>query len=220
MMTQGFILPTRVEPSDLNLSHSGKSGEPHLQISSDKDITISGTLAKAEAEFGCEIPEKQRAFLCYYLLSYNKKGSAEKAGYTDGSAAAARILSDAGIKEIKERYWELVAEHNEDLKHEADYMLDSITNADIADYLEDPGDGHIVLKPLEELTHGQRLAIKKIVVNGRSNGAPQVELYDRLQALEMKLKIKGIWVDKHEVDVNATSEVHTYYIPSDDREGE
>lgn len=135
------------------------------------------------------LTDKRRVFVEEYLRCWNGSEAARRAEYAYPGREAYRLLKNAEIQAlIKERVEEKAMSANEVLAHLAD-----IARFDAGQLLGKAG----VLDWDVAKDQGSTRFVKKMKWD---TGKLEIELYDRMTALEMLGKAHGLFVDRHEID--------------------
>jgi len=120
---------------------------------------------------------RQRAFVEYYLVSWNAREAATKAGYKSPEKTGWRLLYNPEIAE-------LVNERLKEMGATADEVLVRLTNqarAGLGDFLTVDANGKATLDWAAIKRAGD--VVKKISYT--RHGTPVLELYDKQRALEL-----------------------------------
>jgi len=166
-----------------------------------------------------KMTRKQAAFCCEYVIDYNATKAAIRAGFSKNGAGqtAERLLKKV---EILQYIDELEAEK----QAKRDVTIDKILAeyAKIA-FTDLPGiinysRGIMSLSDFEKLTPDQRACIKKFKIktgNPLANDPDKVpcdyveiELHDKMHALDMMGKHLGMFVERHSLDMEKTPELN------------
>ncbi len=154
------------------------------------------------------LSEKQRRFVDEYLIDLNGTQAAIRAGYSPRTAneQAARLLAKVSIQTEVKRLKAIKAEEN---KVTADRIIEElalIAFADMGDFASVNDDGAIQFKRFDQLPARGTRIIKKIKesITTLSKGddctviqtKPQLELHDKMKALELLGKHFGLFNDK------------------------
>jgi phage terminase small subunit len=154
------------------------------------------------------LTKKQRIFIDEYLKTWNGAGSARKAGYSERSVyeIAVALLANVNVrKEIDERLASSHMSANEVLQGIAD-----IARGDMGDFVDANGMG-FSLDMQEAKQRGLTKLIKKIkqktVIHSGKNDSDEdrevhdleIELYDKLSALEKIGKYHGLFSEKLDI---------------------
>jgi phage terminase small subunit len=154
------------------------------------------------------LTKKQRIFIDEYLKTWNGAGSARKAGYSERSVyeIAVALLANVNVrKEIDERLASSHMSANEVLQGIAD-----IARGDMGDFVDANGMG-FSLDMQEAKQRGLTKLIKKIkqktVIHSGKNDSDEdrevhdleIELYDKLSALEKIGKYHGLFIKKLDI---------------------
>ena len=160
---------------------------------------------------GDKINEKQQAFCREYLKDYNATQAAIRAGYSKKTAYSIgpenlnKPVIRAYLKELLDQI------KTNDLLTAERYIeeLNKFTFVDIMDFFDENHN----LKPPSELSESQSKAISSIDVthfeggeDGRATSTRiSFKLIDKLKAIELALKIKGMMNGERKDDVNTPS---------------
>jgi len=166
-----------------------------------------------------KMTRKQAAFCREYVIDYNATQAAIRAGFSKNGAAVTgdRLLRKSNISAFID---ELEAEK----QAKRDVTIDKILSeyAKIA-FTDLPGiinysRGIMSLSDFEKLTPDQRACIKKFKIK---TGKPladdpdkvpcdyvEIELHDKMHALDMMGKHLGMFIERHSVDVEKTPELN------------
>ncbi|MFC1512176.1 terminase small subunit [Candidatus Latescibacterota bacterium] len=150
---------------------------------------------------------KQRAFCEEYVKDFNGAQSAVRAGYAEKSAnrAATRLLSLDHVQSYIDELLEEIADRNDVQVDEIVQELKRIGFAKIDEFTDLKGD-ELTLKQYEKLTPDQLACIAEISKHETNQGAVTVrfKLYDKMKALEMLGRYKGMFTERREVESRDT----------------
>jgi len=144
--------------------------------------------------------DKRRVFVEEYLRCWNGTEAARRAGYAWPRREASRLLSNVDIREIVEgRIREKAMSADEVLVHLAD-----IARFDAGLLLGKAG----VIDWDKAKEQGHTRFVKKL--DWAATGGLKVEMYDKMDALELLGKHQAMWVERREVSGpgGAAIEVH------------
>lgn len=166
---------------------------------------------------------KQKKFVSEYAICLNGTEAARRAGYTGDDATlavtASRLLRNA---KVMAAYDELLKESAMSAAEVLMHLTD-IARGDLADSLNSMGG----IDPLEAKRRGKahllkRLKIKTTYVPGKSDEGDteihetEVEMYDRLRALELLGKAHRLFVDRQEITGKDGAPLIQVYLPVPD----
>ncbi len=150
------------------------------------------------------LTRKQRAFCEEYVKNFNGAQSAVRAGFAEKSAnrAATRLLSLDHVQSYLGELLEEAAERNGVQVDEIVQELKRIAFADIGEFGKITEKGELLVKRFDELLPEQRKCIAEIVRTETNQGAVsfRFKLHDKMRALEMLGKYKGMFTEKREID--------------------
>ena len=147
------------------------------------------------------LTKKQRLLCREYMIDMNGKLAAIRAGYSPKTAEqqASRLLSKVKAKKFISQ---LVAERNERLKIDSDYLLKRLTEIDqmdVADILHDNGS----IKPILEWPKIWRTSISGLDVTERLIGGDQETISVMLKKIKWPDKVKNLELIGRHVQVKA-----------------
>ena len=140
--------------------------------------------------------KKQKAFIEYYLQSWNATQAAKDAGYSKRTAYSigAQLLKNIEIEaEIQRRLDEICMKSDEVLT-----SLAEIGRTSIEDIMNIDESGHLSFNFKRAKDEGKLNLIKSIIPTAYGT---KVELHDRMKALELIGKVHGLFVDKVEHEI-------------------
>lgn len=144
------------------------------------------------------IPRHQ-SFLVSYMNDPSRVGykAAEKAGYKSKNlmVTASKILKDPRIKEIIEKYNELISSDYSELREKNIKELCLIAFADMSEFVKWKNENFHFLKT-EDMKEGFSRIIHELSI---SNGKPKIKLYNKIEAIKELNKMLGHYsAEKHE----------------------
>ena len=163
-----------------------------------------------------ELTDKQSAFIDQYLVDYNAKQAAIRAGYAEKQSAsmASQLLDKPHIQaELSKRQTKIARK----LGVTAERVLEELGRvafSDIRDLFDDAGN----LKPLSDLDKDTAATVAGVQVTSKKgklkkNGKPsmqythRVRQWDKMAALEKLAKHLGMYKEEaSQVDINVTIE--------------
>lgn len=147
------------------------------------------------------LTEKQRRFVQEYLVDLNASAAARRAGYSVKTAneQGARLMS---VPKIQAAICAEMAERQRRVKITQDMVikeLAAIGFANCTDFLTVSADGHIYIKPTEQIPPEKLPAIANIKYS--ANGLSiELKLYDKVRALELLGKHLGLFDNRDPAD--------------------
>jgi phage terminase small subunit len=154
-------------------------------------------------EISSALNDRQELFVNEYLKCFNATKAAKAAGYSEDTAYSQghRLLKNAEVaSRVRERLNQSAMEADEVLYH-----LASIARGDVSEVVDDNGNPDVKMAK----TNGATLLIKRIktrtVTTADKDGAGsdivenEIELHDRLRALELIGKHHKLFTDKQEI---------------------
>jgi phage terminase small subunit len=150
--------------------------------------------------------EKQKRFALEYIVDFNGKQAAIRAGYSERTAEqqASRLLRNVKVSKLVR---ENIGKGTEKLEVDVDRILRELlagAHLDPIDLFDDYGN----LKPLSEIPAYARRAITCIDFYTQRRGEEaqpvcKLKLLDKAKCLELLGKYKAIWTEKHDLNHNA-----------------
>ena len=145
---------------------------------------------------------KQKAFCQQYLIDWNGKQSAIRAGYAPKTAEvqASHLLSLTKVKtEIKKLSDELLGTQKDELRHTVLKGLKDIAFANTTDAITVES-GSVRVKDTSELSDRTKYAIEEISeTTTKDGGSIKIKMHSKPKALELLGRYAGMFVDKSEV---------------------
>jgi phage terminase small subunit len=153
-----------------------------------------------------KLTPKQQRFVKEYRIDLNATQAAIRAGYSKKTAGpcASRLLANVNIQKlIQQDAAKVAAKLNITAERiEAEYA--KIAFSDMANYGSWEADGRSTLRPSSELGE-HTAAVQEITVNvtttqeGEVSRLVKFKLHPKIQALDALCKMKGLFLDRHEV---------------------
>ena len=160
--------------------------------------------AKKTAPKEAELTLKQQAFVEEYVVHFDGKRAAIKAGYSEASASAqaSQQLNNPKIQTAIAKVLDQYALKHDVLKKRVLDQLANIAFSDITDYQVWNGD-YATLKDSEQLTKAQRAAIHQVKVTtvtkeDEARHTVELKLCSKEKALELIGRHLGMFTDKIE----------------------
>ncbi|HUW14464.1 MAG TPA: terminase small subunit [Anaerolineae bacterium] len=142
------------------------------------------------------LTNKQRVFVEEYLRCWNGAEAARRAGYKRPCVSAHENLRKLYIQEvIEKRIREKAMSADEVLVHLAD-----VARFDAGLLFGKGG----IINWEDAKKHGYTQFVKKL---DWSPGALKVEIYDKMEALELLGKHQAMWVERHQIESDGTLKV-------------
>jgi len=164
-----------------------------------------------QSEF--QITDRMKKFIDEYLIDFNGTQAAIRAGYSLDTAneQASQLLARPDIRELVAEGQKAIAERTQTFQDNAVEELKLVGFSDLADFLTVKEGGIVEQKPFDELTKEQTKCIKKIKQTVRSSHSAdgtilhqtaviEIELHDKLRALELLGRHLGMFNDKLTLD--------------------
>ena len=164
-----------------------------------------------QSEF--QITDRMKKFVDEYLIDFNATQAAIRAGYSPDTAneQGSQLLARPDIRELVAEGQKEVMERTQTFQDNAVDELKIVGFSDLADFLTVKADGIVEQKPFNELTKAQTKCIKKIKQTVRSSHSAdgtilhqtaviEIELHDKLKALELLGRHLGMFNDKLTLD--------------------
>lgn len=154
---------------------------------------------------GKKLTAQQAIFAAEYAKTGKGKDSAIKAGYAEKGAdsQAAQLLRNHKVQEELQRLCKKAEERNGLTIAQADAILEELVQAKLTDYQQilPDGDSALVVDKDSPHPHAIKKLKVKLAVEGTGDGTHdvryvEVELHDKLRALELFYKRKGALVEK------------------------
>jgi len=190
-----------------------------------------------EPEVDVELPARQRAFAYIYTTNgFDTNKAVYDAGYCQENPTPKNLervgnylLDQPAVQAwIRRRMWE----HEQaskvtservvvEMSRIAFVKITDIIDMSKAEALEDYDDesGTLTVKDLSVITDDAKATIKSI--KKLNNGSYEVKLYDKMVALDKLAKIKGLYIDRFEIDAGSggtisgqgkTPQVHMHFV--------
>jgi phage terminase small subunit len=142
------------------------------------------------------LTNKQKKFCLEYVIDFNGKGAAMRAGYSEKTAMqqASRMLRIVKVQEEIKKLTEKIADKAEVQVDEILKEFKIIAFSDISDYFDIKKD-NITFKCLADITPEARRAIQGI--HQTKNGV-LLKLFNKQAALELLGKYRGMFTEKLE----------------------
>lgn len=154
----------------------------------------------------------QQKFVEVYLRTLSARRAAREAGYTDDHFEGWRLLRNERVVKAIEKGKEALRRRNEHLEDEALRQLAMVAFSDISDVVEAGGEAFNV-KNLDDLPDSVRAAVKKVTFTpGKHGDRIQVEMHDKLRAIEMLGKFFDMWKESIKVEGGETAVKHEHKI--------
>lgn len=142
-----------------------------------------------------ELTPLQLAFVDAYMECQSARKAAEIAGYADPSSYGWRIIHVKAVADEISRRKEEMRRRNEHVEDQVVRELALVGFANIADFINFSNNS-ITIKCLDDIPEGVRPCIKKVTLTpGQHGDRIQIELHDKLKALEMLGKYMDLWGD-------------------------
>ncbi len=143
--------------------------------------------------------DQEQVFVNTYLANgFNARAAAAAANYVDPVANAWRIRRNPGVSAaIEERLAEMTLSANEVLAE-----LTAVAKSSLGDFLRVEAGGYAVID-LSEAGKNGKMSVLKSYKFDRQSGM-QIELYDKLAALDKLCKALGLYTQK--IDVTSKGE--------------
>ena len=160
---------------------------------------------------------KELAALDNYISGDNPYDAWCNAGLVGSNADARKLIRSGLAQSYIDEMNRLTAVRSTMTLEAIDQSLSDIAMGDIAGVVEigDPyfnenGDRiqHIIVKDVGDMTATQRACIKSI--KSGKNGCIELEMYDKIKALELLAKRRQGFTEKREVELTAKAEVVTF----------
>ena len=169
-----------------------------------------------------KLTDKQRAFCWAYVIDFNAKQSAIKAGYAKNSAMQQghELLDNSLVRSEIERYVNRSDDNVEKRREQIVTKTDEMMHADLLD-LYDINHGELIVKDLREVPRGVRDMIQEITTINLPDGAGlgvKIKLIPRDRIIMLNAKIHGMLVEKHEVKVDHRVTLHDCLREMDERQ--
>lgn len=151
---------------------------------------------------------KQSAFCNEYLVDFNAKQAAIRAGYSPRTAEqqGCKLLSKV---KVQEKIAELTAERSSENKATIERIIKelcAIAFTRLTDIVYIDEDGLAKVKPTSELTDAQQRAIESI---SQTRYGVKIKMHDKTKSLELLGKHLGMWLDRVEVAERLKAETLT-----------
>ena len=146
---------------------------------------------------------KWQRFADEYLVDMNAKQAALRAGFLRNSASELlqnRFIQKAVEEGLERRSKEVAIQANDVIRE-----LRHVAFSDIYDYVTwDDGNVGVKLRPSQEITPQARKAIRRIKT--KPGGEVEIELFNKLDALEKIAKHLGMYIERKDYTVRVTDE--------------
>lgn len=150
---------------------------------------------------------KQLAFVREYVLDFNGKQAAIRAGYSEKGAdvQAVRLLGNASVQKAIQDATQQVGEEKKDIKERIIEELQLIAFSRLNDFIDKDQ-----IKPLDDIDRDKIGAIGSIEINETSGGAKGAEwtsvktkfkLWSKEKALELLMRHLGMLNDKIKLEL-------------------
>ncbi|HQK27159.1 MAG TPA: terminase small subunit [Smithellaceae bacterium] len=159
-----------------------------------------------QSEF--QITDRMKKFVDEYLIDFNATQAAIRAGYSPDTAneQGSQLLARPDIRELVAEGQKAIAERTQTFQDNAVDELKIVGFSDLADFLTVKEGGIVEQKSFDQLTKEQTKCIKKIKQTVRTSHSSdgtilhqtatlEVELYDKLKALELLGRHLGMFND-------------------------
>jgi len=159
-----------------------------------------------QSEF--QITDRMKKFVDEYLIDFNATQAAIRAGYSPDTAneQGSQLLARPDIRELVAEGQKAIAERTQTFQDNAVDELKIVGFSDLADFLTVKEGGIVEQKSFDQLTKAQTRCIKKIKQTVRTSHSSdgtilhqtatlEVELYDKLKALELLGRHLGMFND-------------------------
>jgi len=164
-----------------------------------------------QSEF--QITDRMKKFVDEYLVDFNATQAAIRAGYSEATAQeqSSQLLARPDIRALIEEAQKEVMERTQTFQDNAVAELKIVGFSDLADFLTVKEGGIVEQKSFDQLTKEQTKCIKKIKQTVRSSHSAdgtilhqtaviEIELHDKLRALELLGRHLGMFNDKLTLD--------------------
>jgi len=141
------------------------------------------------------LTQRQCLFVTEYLVDFNAKQAAIRAGYPPASAANRGYELLHFCAPVMQRVEAALAERERRTLVAADRVLKEIARiafSDIRRYVVDRPDGLVTVRPLASLSADDAAAVAEIRGGGRTSGPRGVKLHDKRAALELLARHLGL----------------------------
>lgn len=159
------------------------------------------------------ITDKQAAFVREYMVDCNAMASARRAGYsTTSHSAASQLMSRPKVRAAINAEMELRSEMYSAEESRVIQELCQIAFADVGEVVVWNNE-RAVAKYSEQLPKSLRRVVKRVT---SKDGKTTVELHDKMRALELLGKHLGMFVERQQVEMKTSAQVHVYLPEKDD----
>jgi phage terminase small subunit len=153
------------------------------------------------------LPLNKQIFMRQFLVDLNASAAARRCGYSATSCrvTACTMFQDPALRKIRAEYTKMVLEqHDVSVSRTLD-ELHKLAFTNIDDIVTWTGN-NITISNLEDIPPEMRAAVKRVSRVTTPQGTRlEVEMHDKLKALEMIGKYHAMFTDKMKVDANVNS---------------
>ena len=149
---------------------------------------------------------KQALFIQEYLIDLNATQAAIRSGY---SVKTAKVIGQQNLTklDIKQAIDEALAERGKRTEITQDRILRELARIAFADprSIAEWGDGKMTLKDSASLSDDDAVAVSEVsqtITDGKAN--IKAKMYNKQQALELLGRHLGMFVDKKQIELDAT----------------
>ena len=153
------------------------------------------------------LPLNKQIFMRQFLVDLNASAAARRCGYaaTSCRVTACTMFQDPALRKIRTEYTKMVLEQHDITVSRTLDELAKLAFTNIDDIVKWSGNS-ITITNMEDIPPEMRAAVKKVSRVTTPQGTRlEIEMHDKIKALEMIGKYHAMFTDKMKVDANVNS---------------